>query len=330
MATKWLRYCRLVIGTDETNQQAYDLSDFRIHFIVRQAPAGKPTECQITVYNVNRDLAGKIQAPRIYDPAAELRPVVILEAGYVDNHAIIFRGDLCYKSLGRESETDTVLRLLAATSDRAHLYSFVGMSLPAGWTQRKMMHEVFSSMATNGLTGYDTPKLSERKHARGRVICGRAADIVGNVADGEHWSWGYSNGKMLAFSDGDNGCEGEAAIELTSLTGMLGRPSITVDGLHVKCLLDPRIYMGTAIHVNNASIQRGYGSADPDKFEENQGVTDQVIDADGFYRVFSVEHEGATRGVVWETRMICTGANAEIKAGYRTIGTFSPESGSGL
>ena len=106
---QWLRYFRLVIATDKNNQQAIDLSEFRCKFHISQAVIGKPCTAEITVYNVSKETIDKlgIGTNKIEDSGMK----VIIEAGYKDNHGIIFQGDLWWKSTGRESETETFMKL---------------------------------------------------------------------------------------------------------------------------------------------------------------------------------------------------------------------------
>ena len=316
---KWLRYCRLLVGIDGKNELALDLSLYRIHFVVKQASVRQPCEAHIKVYNVSRDVINRIQDPeRFSGGKVGAVPKVRLEAGYEGDYAVIFQGDLYEKREGRESETDTYLMLAAAAGDRAHLYAVTNTSLPAGWTQKKVCDAVVTSMAKYGITNYDLPELPKKVFPRGKSIFRMSSSLFDEIAETNRWNWGYTNDSLLAFSTSDTGCKGRQAIVLNAKTGLLGRPTLTIDGLQCRALLDPRLDYGTIIQIDNASIQRDFQTWSPRDFLTNLGKSTEALSADGYYRVFSREHEGDTRGEVWETRLICEANDPTSPLAYRT------------
>lgn len=324
---KWLRYCRLIIGIDDREEMAIDLSQFRIHFSIIQATVKQPCEAHIKVYNVNADTINRIPVPERFNGQESKNikcPKVIIDAGYQNNHAIIFDGDLIYKTTGKESNTDSFLMITASTGDRAYQYSVENKSLPAGWTQKVLADELSNSFSKYGISNYNLPTMKTNKFPRGKILYGNTAEYFDSLSFSNGWDWGFQTDSIFAFNASENGCKDETAIELNSTTGLIGRPSITIDGLQCKCLLDPRIEIGAVIHIDNDSIQRDFASDAPADFMRNYGLTDQVTDADGFYRVFSREHEGDTRGDVWESRVICTTADRTKALGYRTVKNTVP------
>ena len=100
---QWLRYCRLTVstesveGTNEQMIQAIDLSEFRIRFLVDQACVGKPTTAEITVYNIANSTIDLIPGATNQDIRSR-NILVTLEGGYQSNHAIIFQGELWWKT----------------------------------------------------------------------------------------------------------------------------------------------------------------------------------------------------------------------------------------
>ena len=98
--TQWLRYFRLIVATDGRNEEALDLSDFRVTFHISQAMVGKPCTADIKVYNVSQETVDKIEVPT-NAVVGHKRLKVIIEAGYQEDHSMIFEGDLWWKSTGR-------------------------------------------------------------------------------------------------------------------------------------------------------------------------------------------------------------------------------------
>lgn len=155
---QWLRYFRLVVAVDKDNQQAIDLSEFRCKFRISQAVIGKPCTAEITVYNVSQETVNRLGIGTNVIENQGMR--VIIEAGYQNHHGIIFQGDLWWKSFGRESETETFMRLVAATGDRARQHAVVNVSVAKGASQREIFDKVVASMKEKGVDSKQLPKFN--------------------------------------------------------------------------------------------------------------------------------------------------------------------------
>lgn len=311
MSVKWLRYFRLTVAVDGTNTEALDLSEFRCVFKISQAVIGKPCTAEITVYNVSQATVDRIQVPTNAVVGSK-RLKVILEAGYQDDHAVIFQGDLWWKSVGRESETGTFMRLVAATGDRAQQYAVVNASIPKGASQDEVFSAIAQTFSEKGVETGKKPALMATKLPRGKVLYSMSADAMQDIADTNNFEWGYGASGLIAVRKDQAYDPNEEVIVLNSATGMLGRPMLTVEGVEVESLLLPKADIGTLVQIDNRSIQRqSYDtSVSTGAIQSNMAVTDSMISADGLYRVVSREHSGDTRGNEWLTKLVCFGVNA--------------------
>lgn len=311
MSAKWLRYFRLVVSVDGSNTQALDLSAFRCVFKISQAVIGKPCTAEITVYNVAKSTVDRIQVPT-NQVVGSKRLKVILEAGYQDDHSVIFQGDLWWKSVGRENETDTFMRLVAASGDRAHQYAVVNASIPKGASQEEVFSAVAASMAEKGVEVGSKPTFMATKLPRGKVLYAMSSDAMQGIADTNSFDWGYTASGLVAIRKDQSYDPNEEVIVLNAKTGMLGRPMLTVDGVEVESLLLPRADIGTLIQIDNRTIQRqSYDTTvSTGAVQSNMAVTDDMTSADGLYRVVGREHSGDTRGNEWRTKLVCFGVNA--------------------
>lgn len=311
MSAKWLRYFRLVVSVDGSNTQALDLSAFRCVFKISQAVIGKPCTAEITVYNVAQSTIDRIQVPT-NQVVGSKRLKVILEAGYQDDHSVIFQGDLWWKSVGRETETDTFMRLIASSGDRAHQYAVVNASIPKGASQEEVFSAVAASMAEKGVEVGSKPTLMATKLPRGKVLYAMSSDAMQGIADTNSFDWGYTASGLVAIRKDQSYDPNEEVVVLNAKTGMLGRPMLTVDGVEVESLLLPRADIGTLIQIDNRTIQRqSYDTTvSTGAVQSNMAVTDAMTSADGLYRVVGREHSGDTRGNEWKTKLICFGVNA--------------------
>ena len=307
---QWLRHFRLVVSINGQRQEALDLSEYRTTFHISQAAIGKPCTAEITVYNVAKSTADMIEAPTNAVIGGR-RPRVILEAGYQDDYSTIFEGDLYWKSLGRDSETETFMRLVAATGDRAQQYAVVNASIPKGATQEQVFDVVAKSMAEKGVCGGKKPTLMATKLPRGKVLYMMSADAMQGLADTNQFDWGYTSNGLVAISKDRTYRKSEDVIVLNSETGMVGRPTLSVEGIDLQCLLQPRIDVGSLIQIDNASIQRqSYDTGYQTDLMKNAASTDAFVSADGVYRVVGREHVGDTRGNDWYTKILAVGVNA--------------------
>jgi hypothetical protein len=81
-------------------------------------------------------------------------------------------------------------------------------------------------------------------------------------------------------------------------------PEAMIDGIHVRCLLNPNIKIGRRIQINNGDIvstkvlAQGYPRVGDVTLFPN--VTD-----DGVYRCYEITHTGDSRGEAWYTDIIC-------------------------
>lgn len=321
---QWLRYFRLVIATDKNNQQAIDLSEFRCKFHISQAVIGKPCTAEITVYNVSKETVDKlgIGTNKIEDSGMK----VIIEAGYKDNHGIIFQGDLWWKSTGRESETETFMKLVAATGDKARQYAVVNVSVAKGATQQTIFKKVCETMKAKGVDvkNASVPFMDTRL-PRGKVLFKMATDAMNGIADTNNFDWGYGVDGLVAIPKEPVFNQKETVIVLNADTGLIGRPELDEEGLDVQALLNPKLEIGTLIQIDNASVQRNsYDTTISEgAYQKNMAVTDDFLSADGIYRVISREHIGDTRGDEWYTSLIVVGVSSASQPIAPSVFTFT-------
>lgn len=321
---QWLRYFRLVVASDESNQQAIDLSEFRCKFRISQAVIGKPCTAEITVYNVSKETVDKLGVGTNQIENKGMR--VIIEAGYQDHHGIIFQGDLWWKSTGRESETETFMRLVAATGDRARQYAVMNVSVAKGSTQEDIFKKVCSVMKAKGVDSKNVSvPFMDTRLPRGKVLFKMATDAMNGIADTNNFDWGYGVDGFVAVPKDPVFNQNETVIVLNSDTGLIGRPELDEDGLDVQALLNPKLEIGTLIQIDNASVQRNSydTTVSEGAVKKNLAVTDDFLSADGIYRVISREHVGDTRGDDWYTNLIVVGVSSATQPIAPSVFTYT-------
>lgn len=315
MSTQWLRYCRLVVSTDSGSTEAIDLSQFRIRFKISQALVNRPCTAEITISNVAESTANRINLSAFEaNPDSDIK--VVLEAGYQDNFGMIFQGDLWWKATGRESQTETFLKLIATTGDRLLKYLVVNTSLPPGATQEDILKVLKKEFEANGVDVTTLPDgLLETKLPRGKVIYRSSGDLLRGLSATNNFYFSLGVNGLIFTQKAKTYDEGEPVIVLNAKTGLIGRPTITPNGVELDALLNPQLEVGTLVQIDNASIVRqDYKTTISEgSYVDNYRASDAMLDSDGIYRIIGREHFGDTRGDEWRTHLICVGVNAEVQ-----------------
>lgn len=292
MAVQWLRKFNLIIGDEDGN--GIDLSDLHCKFQSIRQDTGTLANGLVRIYNLSPDTARKIEKEFVH---------VWLSAGYRENSGLIFSGSISQKIFGRESSTDTFLEIVAQDGDMGYNWAIANSSLAAGYRKDDYLNEVVRPMGDFGVKPGYIPQFDQAPSPRGRAIFGMCRDHVRSLAATTRCGWHIEDGKINLIPE-DEPLPNEA-IELTAATGLIGMPQQTVDGVQVRCLLNPAIRYGTTLKINNESIQ---GARLP------FGIGAYYVpnlDADGLYKVYSVTHQGDTRGNPWYTDIVAIALNGE-------------------
>jgi hypothetical protein len=291
MTAQFLRKVSLIVGN--ASGQGLDLSELHLRFTVWSATTQSPKHTTIRVYNVADATAKRLQQ--------EFQQV-FLQAGYDGNFGLIFSGSIKQIRKGRENATDTFVDIIAADGDEAYNWSVVNTTLAAGWSQADYHGALVQSMSPYGVSAGYTPNFAATILPRGKVCYGMARDYMRQLAGAAGMQWTIHDRQLHMVPV--NGYLPDQAVVLTSATGMIGVPTQTVDGILVKCLLNPNIKPGSRIQINNASIQQAALSVD-------YTATNYFpsLDDDGFYKVYAMTQTGDTRGPAFHTDMICAAVN---------------------
>lgn len=294
MASQFIRKVTLIVANAS---DGLDLSEFRIVFETTQSDTQTLNTMKARVYNLSDDTVKNIQ--KEYTD-------VTLQAGYEGgSQAVIFQGSIKQTKRGRENPTETFLDIFAADGDTFYIFGAVNKTLSAGWKQ----DEVVQSIADAAAVDLGTVKFASQLNPapRGKVMYGMARDQLRKVSNSTQTFWSIQKGQITvipitSYLDGQ-------AVVLNSASGLIGLPEQTEDGLSVTCLLNPKIEPGTQIQVDQEVIQRGSIPNDKIWLVNDKSALDKVnffppLSDDGFYKVFSAEHRGDTRGNEYYTDII--------------------------
>lgn len=285
---QYLRKMTLLVSDKAGN--ALDLSQFRVKFSVKRTNSQTVNTADIKVYNISQSAALQIQ---------KQYTKVILQAGYDSNYGVIFAGNVIQTIIGRESGTDTFLQILAGDGDLAYNFAIINQSL-AKPTAQDQINQCADAMAKMGTTkGGNSTIQSGTKLYRGKTLYGNARHYLQGVASTNNQVFSIQDEKIVFVPE--NGYLPSVAVVINETTGMVGSPQETLEGVNVKCLLNPFIQIATRVRLNNAEVQRkALDITIPGSSKElTVGLT-----ADGLYFVLGVDHTGDSRGNDWYSSLV--------------------------
>ncbi len=294
---QYLRQCSFVVGDDSTG---VELGNLHIKFKITHKDYETPNNATIRVYNVS-DSTAKLVKKEFTN--------IVLQAGYSEL-GIIFTGNIRQVRRGQESNTDTYVEILASDGDLAYNYAVVNQTISANCTTNQQINAATKALTSYGVTTGSIASVSTTKLPRGKVMYGMARKYMRDAAKTSGASWSIQNGKINFITL--SGYLKDTAVELTSATGLIGRPELTNDGLMVRSLINPRFKVGTRIKINNADITANNYSAKIGSWNERVKTN-----ADGLYRVLAIDWTGDTRGNDWYCDLICVGIDASAPAGSK-------------
>lgn len=288
---QYLRKASLLMVTGD---QAIDLSDFHFRFHVSQEDVGTPTNALIRVWNLRPETMKRVRGEGSR---------VVIQAGYEGGaFGIVFDGTVKQFGIGKENATDVFLDIKAADGDLGFTTGLISRTFAAGTSPREMMDAAALSM---GLKLVDFPNNTfVGDLARGRVLFGMARAAAQGIADTVLSTWSFTGGQLQVIPLSKYKA-GEAVV-INSMTGMIGIPEQTDQGVKVRCLLNPRIGVGARIRLNNKDItQQDVKSVIP--FNVRVGILNLAPlaeGADGEYRVLVHDITGDTRGQEWYSDLV--------------------------
>lgn len=272
-----------------------DLSQFHFTFKTVQQDVESPSNCTVRVFNLSRDTVDGIIKTEYQK--------LVLQAGYENNYGVIFQGNIKAYKTGRIDAVTTYLDILAADGDEAYNYAILRQSLAAANTGAKdQVEAMVQSMKEHGVVlGKFVDPPSGGTNPRGKVLFGMGRVILRQFVRSIGSTWSISNGQVNIIPL-ESYLPGEAVV-LSHLTGLVGIPEQTENGVKVRALLNPKIVVGGLIQIDQNSVNKQVQQspeAAPVPFNSYTGIQLLAsITSDGVYRVFVAEFSGDTRGQDW-------------------------------
>jgi len=309
---QFLRRASLIVQNVSGN--GIELGALRFRFFVRASDFSAPNILEARVYNLSNTTVSKIigQGSGTFNPNASSAALskVTVQAGYQQGrYAVIFQGDVKLYRVGRESNIDTYLDILAGDGDIAHNYAVVNTTLPSaeegGSTKGDELDTSIQALKDQGAQGgyvFNSGLYTVEPNLRSRPMFGMAKAYMNSTTTQTDTSWSIQNGQIVVLER--KGYLPSDTLNINVSTGMIGQPEQTSEGIKVRILLNPSLKVGQLIRINNGDVNQtvlreAFGPA----FGQQQFVA--PLSADGTYRVLVVDHHGDTRGNQWYSDLTC-------------------------
>lgn len=277
---QYMRKYRVLI-VPKAGGKGLDVSSLRCSFYVEKAVSETPNYSQMAIYNLSRDTISSIKAG----------DTVILEAGYENgNYGMIFTGQVVQPHTVHEGGTDLVLTLICQDGDEFLNSSFTATTVGSGSTHSDIVAVCTKKGGTAIQTGLLTASLANKVLPRGKTLFGKSSKYLSKVAAAAQSQFYIEDGivNIVAASD----YSANKAVELNPMTGLIGTPSQTDDGVSAQCLINPSIKLNTLVYINASLVTAKKAST----AAENPIAS---LNTDGIYRIVKLIYEGDTRGDVW-------------------------------
>jgi len=235
-------------------------------FEVTKSLKKSANKAKFTLYNLSKDSIGALEAKGT---------VVQLIAGYADNAALLFTGQVAKRGVVSRRDDHTVTTEVDAGDGELDLAKTRSdLSLAPGATSAEALDLLLGKM---GIGKGNVADLEPKTFSGGYVHAGWARDAITEICRDLGVAWSIQDGALQALAP-SAAKKGEEAVLLSASTGLIGSPTREKEGIQAVSLLQPRLKPGGLVRI------------------ESEFVT-------GDYKVTEVKHTGSFRGGNWYTEI---------------------------
>ena len=263
----------------DASGEALDLSGFRVSFTVEKTGAEQPNTCKLEISNLSDTTVSKLMTGDLTR--------IVLQAGYEDNYAVIFDGNIMTVTHVRNG-ADFLTSITAGDGDKAYSYAVVSQSFASGCSKTDIAQAAIGKMAEQGTRGAETSGLdSATKYPRGRVLYASARDVAREMAKASDCQWSSQDGRVV-FGKTKESLPDRMAFELSTASGMIGSPVVDKDGVTASCCLNPKLAIYDPIKIESRYVK-------------------------GTYKILSVKHDGDTHSSTWMTTVKASAIDQSVQ-----------------
>lgn len=313
MTLQYLRTMSLIAsGSGDTQIKHLDLSELHVQFRVFSATTSTLNHAEITIWNLSAK-----NAMALFKEFTE----VSLSVGYggyradvegaIDSgEGIIFQGDICRVEMGKENAVDSYVRIFAQDGDKGYNWCMTLATLNEGWTDDDLYKQLMQDLQPfNLLPGYK-PDFKLTPSVGALTMYGQTRDYVDVLAERQNCDWFIDYGKVC-FVPKEGYIPSGVVPALSATSGLIGVPTLTLNGVNVTCLMNSNVRNGGAIQIDKSAITQ-INLITPIQGVDDPGIVVPGLSANGLYKVHCVEHVGDNRGQDWYTTLIAVAIDGTV------------------
>lgn len=290
---------------DPEHDTEMDVSLLKCEFQTKTTTETAVQVCTLVVYNMNAATEKEV---------IEEGFQISIFGGYTEGqYGEIFTGDIVQIFRNRENGIDYRLEIIALKGALSLFTNHVRSTIAAGSTPRDVVHAVAGQADKRIGVGEVSEELPEQTLPRGKVLFGTPAKYLRDICT---WNdavyWEGEDGKLV-LETVEQEIPVDKVLVLTPVTGLVGTPIYSDQGIQIKMLLDARIKLRSMIKIDNEIIQRQAIQIDASGQQKSDQLPQTAqFDQDGEYQVFSIEHRGDTWGDEWTTTVVGVSRNGRM------------------
>lgn len=249
------------IGIGKSKTEFKTISGLDISFKVEQSTKSEPNNAEITVRNLSDDSLSML---------SKRGNEIFLKVGYGEKaDSLLFWGNDLEVETTKEGVT-RVTKIKTRDGGEQLRSSKVNTALPPGADLAATVKKLVAGMENISVSPAELIKLFGQGVTQlPSILNGHVKDLLDDTLKPAGYDWSVQNGevkitKVKAPVPGTN------IVFLSALTGMIGSPSLTTAGIHVKSLLNPKLTPEAFFSIKSEKIN-------------------------GVYRIVTASHEGNSR-----------------------------------
>lgn len=232
---------------------------FRVSFKVERSHDSKANKAQAQIWNLNEDTRGKISIPT-------LKPQFIIEAGYRESFAQIFKGEAVEISTTRNMP-GVVTTVKAQDGFRASKQR-ISKSFSPGTEVGDIIADVMGSLKINASKGLARARSGDltggiKQIFNGLTVSGNSKEELDKLAKTYGFDWSIQDDELQVLLPEE--ATPEVAVVMTPSTGLIGSPTRVLDDKRPKknivrgrSLLIPAIKPGRLIQLDSLEISGSF------------------------------------------------------------------------
>lgn len=267
-----------------------DFSDLHCKISIQNTDTTRPYACDVRVYNIKRSTCSGIKCG----------DTLTVDAGYNNLHGVIFVGKVVQVRYGRVGGVNTYLDIRCMTNENL-ITKPVYKTLSKESTRKVVLDEIGNRAEIFLKTGL-VPSLND-KYPRGKTVVGNTLKFYKNIGFTMDATFVFENNTYTIF-DLDK-LELAETVILSSKTGLIGRPQLTLQGITGRCLINPNIKVGVCVKIAQESID---DYLVPTQYAKSIPPVPEY-DLNGLYWILQTNYELDNRGLEWYINFTAVASN---------------------